>query len=56
MSKIKEYISEMMDKGIDVINDEYEYDYEYTIYLEAEYIKSLQDMNKTFEFETSKPE
>lgn len=48
MSKIKDYISEMMDKGIDILADSSDYDYEYAQYLEAEYQKSLKDMNDTF--------
>jgi hypothetical protein len=55
MSKTKDYISEMMDKGIDVLTDSNDYDYEYALFLEAEYQKSLQDMNQTFESETETP-
>lgn len=50
MSKTKEYIEDMMSKGIDVLAvDNPNYDPEYMDYLERKYRESLAEMNQYFD-------
>jgi hypothetical protein len=55
MSKTKDYISEMMDKGIDVLSDD-KYDILYAEYLEEQYQKSLREMTDTLRTYTWTPD
>lgn len=49
MSKIKEYIDDMMENGIDVLSNE-------NIDSDYEYLKSLEDMNRLFDEESETTE
>lgn len=49
MSKIKEYINDMMENGVDVLSNE-------NVDSDYEYLKSLEDMNRLFDEESETTE
>lgn len=49
MSKIKEYIDDMMENGVDVLSNE-------NVDSDYEYLKSLEDMNRLFDEESETTE
>lgn len=49
MSKIKEYIDDMMENGVDVLSNE-------NVDSDYEYLKSLEDMNRLFNEEIENAE